>query len=501
MRARCVALLLMSFFLPAVAEETSSMASLAEGAVLAAIKPLQTRKIQLEKRLGDLEVRQESAQGLAEVIAMQKETDQLIQELDDLLQQIRALGIQVAKLKDKGLLEENGEESIEDDEAAGEILLVDLVDEETEEYSSEEVSQELAESENQELVFLVDNASSLDDLGSLTQVVEVIEVVEIAEDQDVQVGDTREYIDKEGNLVTETVIEVEEENEYYESDEWYFEDPDADYLQRVRYQIAYNKDEIRNFEESQIQEGLSVADGKVQKYRQDAAAFAQGMSSFAQGLSQVQQQMYEQDQRMADLRKASEQRQRELQESIRAANAVRDRAVAASRSQMGQGPYPILDPYSTPSGKPGAYASTTNQPRSQAPSAAQAQAKPSESIPTGTGFSISNNSASPSGSVRNSSEVREDKEEPKAEMAHMWEICNPDRTHCYGRAWEKPCPSKGRTQPYRMDGQKVYVRDTAWLDNWKKAFESPDWSKDNDYAPGFGLAYSGHYDYPENCLD
>jgi len=353
-RARCVALLLMSFFLPAVAEETSSMASLAEGAVLAAIKPLQTRKIQLEKRLGDLESRQESARGLAEVIAMQKETDQLIQELDDLLQQIRALGIQVAKLKDKGLLEENGEESIEDDEAAGEMLLVDLVDEETEEYGSEEEPQELAESENQELVFLVDNALSLDDLGSLTQVVEVIEVVEIAEDQDVQVGDTREYIDEEGNFVTETVIAVEEENEYYESDEWYFEDPDADYLQRVRYQIAYNKDEIRNFEESQIQEGLSVADGKVQKYRQDAAAFAQGMSSFAQGLSQVQQQMYEQDQRMADMRKASEQRQRELQESIRAANAVRERAVAASRSQMGQGPYPILDPYSTPSGKPGA---------------------------------------------------------------------------------------------------------------------------------------------------
>jgi hypothetical protein len=52
-----------------------------------------------------------------------------------------------------------------------------------------------------------------------------------------------------------------------------------------------------------------------------------------------------------------------------------------------------------------------------------------------------------------------------------------------------------------MDGQNVYVRDAAWLDGWKKAFESPDWSKDNDYAPGFGLAYSGHYDYQENCLD
>ena len=33
------------------------------------------------------------------------------------------------------------------------------------------------------------------------------------------------------------MIAVEEENEY-ESDEWYFEDPDADYLQRVRYQIV-----------------------------------------------------------------------------------------------------------------------------------------------------------------------------------------------------------------------------------------------------------------------
>ena len=469
MRARCVALLLMSFFLPAVAEETSSMASLAEGAVLAAIKPLQTRKIQLEKRLGDLESRQESARGLAEVIAMQKETDQLIQELDDLLQQIRALGIQVAKLKDKGLLEENGEESIEGDEAAGEMLLVALVDEETEEYGSEEEPQELAESENQELVFLVDNALSLDDLGSLTQVVEVIEVVEIAEDQDVQVGDTREYIDEEGNFVTETVIAVEEENEYYESDEWYFEEPDADYLQRVRYQIAYNKDEIRNFEESQIQEGLSVADGKVQKYRQDAAAFAQGMSSFAQGLSQVQQQMYEQDQRMADMRKASEQRQRELQESIRAANAVRERAVAASRSQMGQGPYPILDPYSTPSGKPGAYASTTNQPGSQAPSVAQVQAKPSNSTPIGRGFSISENSGtggkSPEGST---------------DQVIAYEICHPRRVTkslslCSMQAgsvgylfdaFDRPClrdkfMEDDYKYPWQIDGKTVYVNDFA----------------------------------------
>ena len=49
------------------------------------------------------------------------------------------------------------------------------------------------------MVFLVDNALSLDDLGSLTQV-EAIEVVEIAGDHGVQVGDTREYIDEEGNL-------------------------------------------------------------------------------------------------------------------------------------------------------------------------------------------------------------------------------------------------------------------------------------------------------------
>ena len=88
------------------------------------------------------------------------------------------------------------------------------------------------------------------------------------------------------------MIAVEEENEYYESDEWYFEDPDADYLQRVRYQIAYNKDEIRNFEESQIQEGLSVADGKVQKYRQDGC-LRPGYEFLRPGLSQVQQQMYD----------------------------------------------------------------------------------------------------------------------------------------------------------------------------------------------------------------
>ena len=465
MRARCIALLLMSFFLPAIAEETSSVASRAEGAVLAALKPLQTRKIQLEKRLGDLESRQESARGLAEVIAMQKETDQLIQELDDLLQQIRALGIQVAKLRDNGLLEDNGEESTENDEAAGEMLLVDLIDEETEEYGSEEEPQDLAESENQELIFLVDNALSLDDLGSLTQVTEVTEVVEIADDQDVQVGDTREYIDEEGNFVTETVIEVEEENEYYESDEWYFEDPDSDYLKRVRYQIAYNKDEIRNFEDSQIQEGLRVADGKVQKYRQDAAALAQGISSFAQGLNQVQQQMYEQDQRMADLRKASEQRQREIQESIRAANAVREQAAAASRSQMGQGPYPILDPYSTPSRNPGAYASTTNQPRSQAPSDAQAQAKPSKSTPIGRGFSISGNSGtggkSPEGST---------------DQVIIYEICHSSRVNkrlslCSMQAgnvgsvieaYDKPCLRGEFTfddykHPYQIDGKTVYV--------------------------------------------
>ena len=352
-----------------------------------------------------------------------------------------------------------------------------------------------------ELVFLVENALSLDELGSVTQVLEVIEVTEIADDQDVQVGDTREYIDEEGNFVTETVIEVEEENEYYESDEWYFEEPDVDYLQRVRYQIAYNKDEIRNFEDSQIQEGLSAADGKVQKYREDAAALAEGMSSFAQGLNQVQQQMYEQDQRMADLRKANEQRQRELQQSIRAANAVRDQAAAASRSQMGQGPYPILDPLSTPTRNPGAYANTTNQPGSQAPSAAQVQPKPSGSIPIGTGFSISNDSGSSSAIGGKSSEARADEEEQKMEHAHMWRICNPGCTHAYGRAWEKPCPSERRTQPYTMDGQKVYVRNAAWLDGWKKEFKGPDWAKDNNYAPGFGLDYSGHYNYQESCLD
>lgn len=499
MRARCIALLLMSFFLPAMAEETSSVASRAEGAVLAALKPLQTRKIQLEKRLGDLESRQESARGLAEVIAMQKETDQLIQELDDLLQQIRALGIQVAKLRDNGLLEENGEESTEDGEVAGEMLLVDLVDEETEEYGSEEEPQDLGESENQELVFLVDNALSLDDLGTLTQVVEVIEVVEIADDQDVQVGDTREYIDEEGNFVTETVIEVEEENEYYESDEWYFEDPDADYLQRVRYQIAYNKDEIRNFEDSQIQEGLSVADGKVQRYRQDAAALAQGISSFAQGLNQVQQQMYEQDQRMADLQKASEQRERELQESIRAANAVREQAAAASRSQMGQGPYPILDPYSTPTRNPGASANSVSQSKPKF----QVQEQPEEKQSTAIGSGVKN--CNMQGCIANW------EKSPGAgadELVEFYEICPPGSTRgdCgrlrYASAFEKPCPATERTYAYSINGQTVFITDieVARLDSFQDRFGADFAAEYPEHQPGFILVSHGRSGYETNCF-
>ena len=245
-------------------------------------------------------------------------------------------------------------EIAEQEEIDDEMPLVDLIDGQGDDIASKEVSKDLAEDDIEQLVFLSEEAISLDELGGLTQgldeqeeIVEVIEITEITEDENVQVGDTREYVDEEGNIVTETVIEVYEEDEYYKDEEWYFADADANFLQRVRDQIAYNKDEISNYEESQIQQGLSVADGKVQKYRRDAAALAEGISAFAQGLNQVQQQMYEQDQRIAEQRKANEQKQKALRDSILAASAAREKTATASRSQLGQGPYPILDPYST----------------------------------------------------------------------------------------------------------------------------------------------------------
>ena len=482
MKTPCVVLLLIMVCSPATAQEFSSGPSPAERALLATLEPLQTRKTQLEVRLGGLESRQESTRDLAEVITLQKENDQLVLELDDLIRQIEALGTQVAKFKEKGLLEESEVEIAEQEEVDDEMPLVDLINGQGDDIASKEVSKDLAEDDIEQLVFLAEDAISLDELGGLTQgleeqeeIVEVIEITEITEDENVQVGDIREYVDEEGNFVTETVIEVYEEDEIYNDEEWYFADADADYLQRVRDQIDLNKEEISNYEESQIQQGLSVADGKVQKYRRDAAALAEGISSFVQDLNQFQQQMYEQDQRIAEQRKANEQKQKELRDSIRAASAAREKTAAASRSQIGQGPYPILDPYSTPARKPGAIANTTNRPRPQAPSDAQARA---------------------------------DEKEPRMNLSNMWKICQPHNSPeagcVHGNAWEKPCPGENRTQPYTFDGQIVYVWDAAYLDRLKKKIESSgwwiNWAKNNVDSPRLKLTYWGKYEYEEYCI-
>ena len=91
MKTPCVVLLLIMVCSPATAQEFSSGPSPAERALLATLEPLQTRKTQLEVRLGGLESRQESTRDLAEVITLQKENDQLVLELDDLIRQIEAL--------------------------------------------------------------------------------------------------------------------------------------------------------------------------------------------------------------------------------------------------------------------------------------------------------------------------------------------------------------------------------------------------------------------------
>ena len=474
MKTPCVVLLLVMLGLPATAEESSSGPSPAEKALLATLEPLQARKNRLEMRLESLEFRQESTRDLAEVITLQKESDQLVLELDDLIRQIEALGTQVAKFKEKGLLEESEVEIAEQEEVDDEMPLVDLIDGQGDDIAGKEVSKDLAEDGIEQLVFLAEEAISLDELGGLTQgleeqeeTVEVIEITEITEDENVQVGDTREYVDEEGNIVTETVIEVFEEDEYYKDEEWYFADADANYLQRVRDQIAYNKDEISNYEESQIQQGLSVADGKVQKYRQDAAALAEGISSFAQGLSEFQQQMYEQDQRIAEQRKANEQKQKELRDSILAASAAREKTAAASRSQLGQGPYPILDPYSTLAGNPQTYANAPHQSKPQLQ--VQDQPKPSKSTPIGRGFSISGNSGTGGKSPENSTN-----------QIIVYQICHSSnvRTHLsvcsiqaghVGKvfdAYNKPCPQydfwrDDYKNPYQIGGKTVYVSDTA----------------------------------------
>ena len=180
-------------------------------------------------RLESLEFRQESTRDLAEVITLQKESDQLVLELDDLIRQIEALGTQVAKFKEKGLLEESEVEIAEQEEVDDEMPLVDLIDGQGDDIAGKEVSKDLAEDGIEQLVFLAEDAISLDELGGLTQgleeqeeIVEVIEITEITEDENVQVGDIREYVDEEGNFVTETVIEVYEEDEYYKDEEWYF---------------------------------------------------------------------------------------------------------------------------------------------------------------------------------------------------------------------------------------------------------------------------------------
>ena len=499
--------------LPATAEESSSGPSPAERALLATLEPLQARKNQLEMRLESLEFRQESTRDLAEVITLQKESDQLVLELDDLIRQIEALGTQVAKFKEKGLLEESEVEIAEQEEVDDEMPLVDLIDGQGDDIASKEVSKDLAEDDIEQLVFLAEDAISLDELGGLTQgleeqeeIVEVIEITEITEDENVQVGDIREYVDEEGNFVTETVIEVYEEDEYYNDEEWYFADADADYLQRIRDQIAYNKDEISNYEESQIQQGLSVADGKVQKYRQDAAALAEGISSFAQGLSEFQQQMYEQDQRIAEQRKANEQKQKELRDSILAASAAREKTAAASRSQLGQGPYPILDPYSTLAGNPQTYANAPHQSKPQLQ--VQDQPKPSQARPIGKGFSISSNSDSSPPSEGKSTEVLADKVEQETALVRRWSIDEPGRAQywgvSYGSAWEKPCPNERREDVYSIDGQNVYVRDAEKLNNWLKAFTEPDWAEEYpDVNPGFSLVLDAkldQYEYEYSCM-
>ena len=496
MKAPCVVLLLVMLGLPATAEESSSGPSPAERALLATLEPLQARKNQLEMRLESLEFRQESTRDLAEVITLQKESDQLVLELDDLIRQIEALGTQVAKFKEKGLLEESEVEIAEQEEVDDEMPVVDLIDGQGDDIASKEVSKDLAEDDIEQLVFLAEDAISLDELGGLTQgleeqeeIVEVIEITEITEDDNVQVGDIREYVDEEGNFVTETVIEVYEEDEYYNDEEWYFADADADYLQRIRDQIAYNKDEISNYEESQIQQGLSVADGKVQKYRQDAAALAEGISSFAQGLNEFQQQMYEQDQRIAEQRKANEQKQKELRDSILAASAAREKTATASRSQLGQGPYPILDPYSTLAGNPQTYANAPHQSKPQLQ--VQDQPKSSQSAPIGKG----SNNCNMNVCVSNWEE--------ETALVGKWTICGPKvkGVVCagYGYAWEKPCPEERCTQPYTIDGQKVYVRDVAYLDKLKTDIASRDYAKDS-VGPLLTLLSWGSLDYSRTCI-
>ena len=155
--------------LPATAEESSSGPSPAERALLATLEPLQARKNQLEMRLESLEFRQESTRDLAEVITLQKESDQLVLELDDLIRQIEALGTQVAKFKEKGLLEESEVEIAEQEEVDDEMPLVDLIDGQGDDIASKEVSKDLAEDDIEQLVFLAEDAISLDELGGLTQ--------------------------------------------------------------------------------------------------------------------------------------------------------------------------------------------------------------------------------------------------------------------------------------------------------------------------------------------
>ena len=496
MKTPCVVLLLIMLCLPATAEESSSRPSPAERALLATLEPLQTQKNQLEMRLESLEFRQEKTRALVEVITLQKESDQLVLELDDLIRQIEALGTQVAKFKEKGLLEESEVEIAEQEEVDDEMPVVDLIDGQGDDIAGKEVSKDLAEDEIEQVVFLAEDAISLDELGGLTQgleeqeeLVEVIEITEITEDENVQVGDIREYVDEKRNFVTETVIEVYEEDEYYNDEEWYFADADADYLQRIRDQIAYNKDEISNYEESQIQQGLSVADGKVQKYRQDAAALAEGISSFAQGLNEFQRQMYEQDQRIAEQRKANEQKQKELRDSILAASAAREKTAAASRSQLGQGPYPILDPYSSLARNPQTHANAPHQSKPQ--SQVQDQPKSSQSATIGKG----SNNCNMNVCVSNWEE--------ETALVGKWTICGPKvkGVVCagYGYAWEKPCPEERCTQPYTIDGQKVYVRDAAYLDKLKIDIASRDYARDS-VGPLLTLLSWGSLDYSRTCI-
>ena len=151
MKTPCVVLLLIMLCLPATAEESSSRPSPAERALLATLEPLQTQKNQLEMRLESLEFRQEKTRALVEVITLQKESDQLVLELDDLIRQIEALGTQVAKFKEKGLLEESEVEIAEQEEVDDEMPLVDLIDGQGDDIASKEVSKDLAEDEIEQL--------------------------------------------------------------------------------------------------------------------------------------------------------------------------------------------------------------------------------------------------------------------------------------------------------------------------------------------------------------